>query len=232
MRIQNIYNNTTFESRNCPIKPFTIPTKKGALFVEELTIKDMKKAAEFQYDCILDLDKKSENPPRMTSFDRLSNLQMFKELYLKTLWIGKRDNTILIIKDKKEAEGKVKGIIFLKNYDRFYKKKGYKTYNLNVGFINDFLIDEQYRNEGVGSILLNEIIKTAKGRFSDILLLARNKKALSFYERNGFKSVDLSAPEIRKLPYYVFGCENDNTKLMEKSLDPSNPWRKRISKYY
>lgn len=56
----------------------------------------------------------------------------------------------------------------------------------NIGY---FLIDPSFRGQGIGKIALENLLQSVKYRgFSEVLLVvqSQNKKALSFWEREGF----------------------------------------------
>lgn len=65
-----------------------------------------------------------------------------------------------------------------------YRKKEYN----DIIHINYFFINENYRNKGIGCLLLKELEKTIKN-FKEIELLVNknNLGALRFYKRNGFE---------------------------------------------
>jgi len=60
-------------------------------------------------------------------------------------------------------------------------------HNLNrVAHIEDLIIDNNYKNKGYGSLLLNNCIEYAKHRKCYKVILNCDEEITSFYERNGF----------------------------------------------
>lgn len=74
--------------------------------------------------------------------------------------------------------------------------------------IIDLVIDNNYRHQGLGTLLLNEILKN-ESNCKKITLEVRenNEKAIKFYEKNGFNVVN------KRLKYYFDG---ENAFLMVK----------------
>jgi len=56
------------------------------------------------------------------------------------------------------------------------------------GYILDFYIDEYYRNKGIGSKLLDNIISSNK--YKGVKWLLASSKAKNFYIKYGFKKLD------------------------------------------
>lgn len=227
MRVENTNNNIFFGSKNCPIKPFAIKTKQGDLFVEELQKKDRYKAAKFQFFCTVNSIPKFEQYRHISNVENLVNISDFMDKNREILHKKDGNSTILVAKD---SDGEIKAFFSLGNFDRVYGESN-KPKDIKTGFIHDCLLDEKYRNEGVGQVLLEKLLKTVQGYFSDVLLWANNK-AFSFYKRSGFEAVDFSNPKINKIPTYVFGYGEGYATLMSKSLDSSNPWWEKAAKYY
>ena len=102
---------------------------------------------------------------------------------------------------------------FMKKHDAFlcYAKSdkpigyifGYLTnpkgegVNTNRVIIKNLYIDEEYRNFGIGKKLVESFANWAKEKYLDdyeieLNCIANNDKALSFYEKLGFKTVRLT----------------------------------------
>lgn len=226
IRLSNINNNCSFGSKNCPIKPFSLQTKEGQLFVEEIAKKDINKASNFVFDCTVTSIPPYKDGHDWNFLDKLFSIINFSEHYHRILRQKDNNSTILIAKD---AKSKIIAFFSIENFKKIYDKND-ELKDINVGFISDCLVDEKYRNEGLGSILLNKLIKTVEGYYSDVLLNANNV-AISFYKRNGFKPLDYSVPEINKIPFYVFGYSNGYSTTMSKSLDPEHPWWQRAARF-
>ena len=60
----------------------------------------------------------------------------------------------------------------------------------NFGYIEDIVVSSNYRRKGVGQILLEEAFKWFRSRKLkrvELNVAKENKKAYSFYLKNGFK---------------------------------------------
>ncbi|MGX6977889.1 GNAT family N-acetyltransferase [Vagococcus elongatus] len=78
----------------------------------------------------------------------------------------------------------------------------YKIYTEEDGkaFILDFCIEKDYRNKGIGSIVVRELEKFLKREgASYIALNTSNKKNLNFWEKNGFSK--FATDEFGKMVY-------------------------------
>jgi ribosomal protein S18 acetylase RimI-like enzyme len=58
----------------------------------------------------------------------------------------------------------------------------------NIGRIRHLYISRKHRREGLASLLLNKLIKSAVCNFESLRLSTNNPIASSFYESRGFKS--------------------------------------------
>ncbi len=77
--------------------------------------------------------------------------------------------------------------------------------------ILNFCIKENYQRKGIGSILLQEIInKTKEKGLQNVILEVRssNEKAINFYNKNGFKIINV------RRAYY----KNEDAYVMEKRI--------------
>ncbi len=66
-------------------------------------------------------------------------------------------------------------------------------------YLQDLVVSEDYRNHGIGTLLLNEAKKYGKEKGADFFrtqVFPMNKAGLRFYERNGFsiKMITIEAP--------------------------------------
>ena len=86
-----------------------------------------------------------------------------------------------------EQDNKVVGYVFLKLYDREATKSVKKRKSV---YIDDFCVDENFRNHGIGKTLYEFTFNYAKENgFDDIYLNVWNDnvEAYRFYEKIGFK---------------------------------------------
>lgn len=226
MKIQKIENSYYFGSKNYPIAPFKIKTKRGDLFVEELTGQDGWKAAKFSVDCTLNSIPPYTYGRNIDPISKLINTALFK--LSDTLTLGKKDgnSTILIAKDSK---GKIKALISMSSIGKIGKCP--KEECEKIGYGNDILVDRDYRNMGVGQVLSDKIMQAARGHFTDIIIPA-NYGAINFHQRNGFEELDSSNPKIQKIIQHLPEIGNENCIFMTKSLTSQIPWWERLSKYF
>jgi len=216
----------SFGSKNHPIEPFVIKTKKGPLFVEELSENDIPKAAKFEMDFyekefpIWGVSTKNKSKAEIKRF--LSYLAIRQ----KSVLSNKEGNgTVLVAKN---FWGQVKALFQVEHFCALqsFMGKDEKTAHVETCFI-----DGKYRSQGIGKILFEKLLETTKGRFTDIYLEAENK-AVSFYKRAGFEPLDTSNPALKKISDCVLTHrpDRDEITLMSKTLDPANPWWKRVAK--
>ena len=67
------------------------------------------------------------------------------------------------------------------------------------GYLSNMFVAEEFRNQGVGSALLDAIIQAARGRAYARILLSPSERAIPFYLRAGFLIPDASAGADRLL---------------------------------
>ena len=231
MRINNLLINNnqnrilSFGSKNCPIEPFTIQTTKSPLFVEEMPNKDIWKTLNFEFDC-LTTSVAAWEPYKNCSKAHRSYFLSYLGKFLKHCRDKNDGNsTILIAKD---LNNDVKALFNLQSLDKSIIAE---VDDPKTAYINDCFVDAQYRSQGVGQKIIDKNLKTADGRFSDILLTADNK-AINFYKRVGFSALDTTNPEIKKVSDYILNLRRDRDclTLMSKSLNPADPWWARMVK--
>ena len=94
--------------------------------------------------------------------------------------INNQNNIFYVATDK---ENKIIGFIDgnIPNDEWWYKD--------TVAYLNHICIDKQYRNQGIGTTLLNQFEKEAKQKgavYIRILAFYNNKLAISFYKGNNY----------------------------------------------
>lgn len=229
MKINNVSKSNNkvlkFGSRNNPIAPFVIQTSKGPLFASEIKQKDIPQTANFELDCLTKSVK-----AWMTYYEDNPDYKEFIIDYLsKALNRCKRkkdgNSTVLIAKD---VNNKVKSLFVVQSLDNSVLKK---IRDPKTGYIDSCFVSEEYRYQGIGRMLINKLLETCKGVFSDIYLAADNA-AVNFYEKTGFAPLDTKSPEIKKVSDYILNLRSDREfiTIMSKSLDTGNPWYTRLAK--
>jgi len=228
-RLSKTNNQFAFKSKNCPVLPFSIETDMGALHIEEIQDSELRPAASFLYTSGIktfdNFAKQAEkfNPQQIASF-----LDSTENFYRNIFNQPEGNSTILVGKDNKN---KIHALFSLGNLD------AYKAHNVNIsdtktGHIDTCLIDSEYRGKGVGTTILKKLISTIDSQYTDLYLEANNRKAVKFYQREGFKELDKSNPQIKRIIGIVKRLRTDSNlvTLMSKTIDAKNPWWKRISR--
>ncbi len=225
----NYSKYTVFKSKNYPLSPFTIKTQTGKkLFAQEMNICDLDNTLDFLLDVLLKSVKSWEHLRNPSQEAREMHLKYLKKFL--TNCINKEDgnSTILIAKDQ---EGKIKAFVDMQYFDEIdiLAKDGFK--DLKTGYIQNCYTDLEYRNQGVGKIMLNKILTTAQNYFTDVFLCSEIA-AQRFYEKNGFSLLDKSNLTIKKVTDYILKIKNEENSVipMSKSIDPDNPWWERMAK--
>jgi len=80
-------------------------------------------------------------------------------------------------------EDKVVGLLISEMSIKMHRAK-------KCSFIDDLIVNKDYRNKGIGKLLLENAIKYAKDNDCEVIELTSilsNEKAHRFYENNGFK---------------------------------------------
>lgn len=60
-----------------------------------------------------------------------------------------------------------------------------------IGEIYNFVVDEKYQRQGIGTELLNEIILINNAYDINLEVRANNTKAINFYKKNGFEQISI-----------------------------------------
>jgi len=102
--------------------------------------------------------------------------------YIETI-INDEKSIIVVLEKEKEIVGFLYAYEETKGHLPFHRKRKYVV-------LDNIVIDENYRKNGYGEILLNYIIEYAKnGKYNDIVLYVYkfNENAIKLYEKKGFK---------------------------------------------
>lgn len=232
-------DQTAFGSKNFPIEPFTIQTTNGPLIIEELTKKEITDAAKFSVGCNMNSIPSYQKFYKDEYVNTLKNFKLtfedFKNLIIKTtqnkyqsILDGRsKNNTILVAKD---TQNKINALFTLRPFNEFENNDEYFI-DKKTAYIEECLVTDKYRGQGIGTIMLNNLLKTAEGHYSDVFLESENT-SVSLYERAGFKKLDTENPIIKTISDYILKNRNDKEEitLMSKCLDNTKPWWARIIK--
>lgn len=225
-RVAHTNNQLTFKSKNCPIEPFTIQTKFGPLRVEELSKKDIKKASNFAFYSNVEAFSDWQNGYNNANDTQRDYLvKWYEKKHADILKRNGGNSTILVAKD---SENNFKAFFSLLKFDEFSDSK---VVDAKTGHLDECMIDAKYRGQGIGRIILDKILTTANGNFTDVIGEADNN-ALDFYKRAGFYELDTSNPAVKKISDFILSGRHDRDliTLISKPIDASNPWWKRVAK--
>lgn len=102
---------------------------------------------------------------------------IFSKIYMEKL--NDCNNYYIVAIENK----KIIGILISEISYKLHKSK-------KVSFIEDLIVNEQYRNRGIGKLLIEDAIRYAKKLECEVVELTSyitNENAHRFYEKNGFK---------------------------------------------
>ena len=118
-----------------------------------------------------------------------------KDEQLKNIYDLFKDDRITVFKAVYEEE--IRGFLFLEMIHRISKGLMFSK----LGCILNFGVDENYRNHGIGTLLLHtaeQYVKDHDGEALDLSVFAFNQSAIKFYERLGYKTIDISMRKVLK----------------------------------
>lgn len=217
--------SVSFGSKNCPIEPFTVNTKNGPIFVAEQSIQDSRAAAVFSTNCGIEAFPYWRQI--LSTKEKISEqVDCFQFTHYRCLNKKDGNSTILIGKD---SQNKIRALFSMQSFENIH---GINTAlsDRKTGYIEECMIDSKYRSLGLGKILLEKLMETTKGHFTDVMLLSEDKASV-FYKRNGFSDINLENSIIKKFSDCIFANQfvEEHSTILTKSLDSSHPWWKRIA---
>lgn len=119
--------------------------------------------------------------------DESEHLRIVKDM------LKSRDNIVF----KAIYEGRICGVLFLRIVEKLGQGATYSKY----GVITNFGVDENYRKKGIGTALMvkvEEYVKEQGLEALDLSVFVFNSNAIKFYERLGYKALDLNMRKILK----------------------------------
>lgn len=102
---------------------------------------------------------------------------IFSKIY-EAKWNNENSYYIVAVEDNKMV-----GVLIMEMFIQLHRAK-------KTSFVDDLIVDEEYRNNGIGKLLLQNAIAYAKQQDCEVVELTSflsNENAHRFYERNGFK---------------------------------------------
>lgn len=197
-----------FTSRANPIKPFVMSTPRGLLYFEEPSMKTIrsfgyiKRLTRFFCKNFASLT----NAPFWKPFgdEKLSkeykkyfkaNIKYFKNLLLRQ----DDDITLLVATDKKKN---IQGAILSFGFEDVPNCKN------SVYYIEDLAVNPEYRENGIGRVLINKTLDSVKYKFADVFLTGE-VLAEGFYKRLGFNHLNPADKSQRALIAYIAKIRTD-----------------------
>jgi ribosomal protein S18 acetylase RimI-like enzyme len=235
-------SNLSFTSKLSPIKPFTINTKNGRLFVSEATKKDFssrnfcKNLSKFFCQ---NFASHTKNPDWLI-FNNSSHREIrnaILETFSKSIQSKFRDNdntlTILVARD---SHNKIQGACISHGFDEVPASKTTTCY------IEDIAVSPKFRGFGVGKILLDKTLKSAQKTFTDVFLTGE-ALAEGFYRKLGFTHlnpknklqkniIDYLAHERSDFPQYIKFLTKPLQKDKSRWYETSGKEIEKINKTY
>ena len=216
-----------FQSRNCPVKPFELRFLDETLTVRELSLRDKSacnKLARFTVAGFIESTPEWEYLKDESYSVVHQQIKYVRDLYDKILSKKNKNNTVLIAEDSKKN---IKASFILESFNEIPGIKDEKT-----GYLTQCLIDKNYRGLRLGSVIIEKLLETAQGCFTDIFTEA-NPNAIGFYKRAGFEELDFSNPLLKRIGEKIRKHRKESeTVLISKSIDSSNPWYERIGERF
>lgn len=233
--INSYERKTSFGSKNRFIRPFQIDSSQGPLHVCELKSLDSLSEQEqfnltkfFIDNCLESCTDPSANRLRGPSGRNklIAFIYNYLDTNLKQVFHKDDGNsTVLIAKDSK---GKIQAGIIAHSFNNVEGIEDDKTF-----FVDVVAVDKKYRHNRIGKTLIDKVTQTARGLFTDIILVAYNPN-VPFYSKLGFRVTDQNNPAIKAI-ISSLQTEYDDvpeySQLMEKTLEPEAiRWWQRLLK--
>ncbi len=197
-------HNISFTSRYNPIKPFTIRTKEGKIYVSETSvekaltpkfvdkinrfiIKNMSEATNYEFYTKYKTGTLKERR-EVEEICRAHLLEVFNDTKLKN------NITLLLAKDNKN---RLQGICM--SYPNVEMDSIEDTL-----YIGSLAVNKKYRKSHIGTRLLNATINANRNSFTDVFLTA-NVRAKRFFSENGFSTFN----EKNEVENFILGAYSE-----------------------
>lgn len=145
--------------------------------IRKAIIKDLEEIKKLNQELFYDSEK----------FEKTLNLNWpsKNKNYFKKAIIDKDKSAFVAVSDKK-----IIGYLICV----IQKVESYRTLS-SIAELENMLVEEEFRGQGIGSMLVKEFIKWAKSKGISkikVLTYAENSEAIKFYQKNGFESYSLT----------------------------------------
>lgn len=231
----NNISSISFKSKLNPIKPFSINTRKGEIYFEEVNLdrdlnsKLIKRVNRF---FCRNFSKDTEDMNFMkyrvgTPVER-RECELIGEYHYRDIFKDKRlrDNvTLLLAKDK---NGRIQGACLSCPY---YEIPGCVD---NTLWIDSIAVNKTYRKENIAHNMLDITLDVNKHSFTDVFLTGTNFAEM-FYKKFGFLSLNKNNPAQNAIIEYLCNIRYDINKYVipfTKILQPDKPrWYETVDLY-
>ena len=172
----------SFTSKNHPIKAIHHTSNGDITIREAITAKDKEQLSSFLIDRVFIEEK---DYVESAGLNKKEKKNATLDYLLKLNDIDDGNYSFLIAEKLTENETRIVGTASLGN-DIWSK---YKYYNPNVGLLGNMYILPEYKNMGIGSKMVNLLIDSVKGHYTDVCIFCRDKlvplyKSLNFKDQS------------------------------------------------
>ncbi len=207
-------------------------TKKGALFVKELTDNDiadernLKEITKFFADNFINNTKdpsliQYKDPKNYNKY--ISMLDRIKNYY-KQMFIDNDDN--LSVLEARNSVGELCGAVVTNTF-----KDISGLFDNKTCYVDSVAVRKDYRKNHVATILMDKAIACSKGIYTDVFLASDNM-AVPFQLKNGYRIMDYNNKPERAVIDKINKFRGDFPEyitFMDKRLDEnSEPWFLRL----
>ena len=215
-----------FTSKLNPIKPFSVNTKQGRVYIKEISQKEIKKSGFIRNLTVMFSKNFASltNDPGWLIINNPNEKEkaayIIKDFikYAKSKLLKPDENlTLLAVFDKNK---KLQGACMSFGLDDAPGCKKSTCYIESIG------INKKYRGEGLGKILINKTLSSAKKSFTDVFLTGENL-ALGFYEKLGFKHLDPKDKVQKTVIDFIAQDRDDYPKYVSFLTKPLQPDKQR-----
>ena len=209
----------SFASRYNPIRPFTIKTKKGKLWLAEASEKELAndKFLEKLTRFFCKNFASSTNDPSWRVFTQVGSnnynnaIKNLKMYYIDKLRKNNENLTLFLAKDK---NNKIQGACFAYNLDAL------PVATDSVYYIDSIAVNPVYRKFKLGRLLLEKTLDSLSEKVGDVFLIG-DKLASGFYKAIGFRILEGENPAEKTISDYIARRRADYpayTDLFTKNL--------------
>lgn len=213
----------SFCSKNSPVVPFVYDAGEEKVLIKELPRSQTSDYTRFAFEQNIaeSSDWKeyfSQKTPEETDYF----LSQWENKHYYAMLHPDGNNTALVGLNR---DGKIVAGLSLKALDPHPIVNNFR--NPQVGYLSCCQVDKSYRQKGLAQKMLEAVMGSANGYFTDIYLESQ-RKAHSLYQRLGFLDLDMNNPSVKNLYLTLKEVVLDDFILMSKPLDNVNSCLKKF----